>query len=261
MQILNTFVLLISSVIMLFAGITAGKISKRRRFRAIIGVLAPLLMLSALYVLVEMMVGGYAETSATLVPENYLFLRYAFTGLIFAFVLASVWSLVALIKREKIGETLAFLIGVGFSAVVAAAVSVLSVTESFSAHSAIIIPSAVIFFVYEVFALANTLLETDKKHRKIILYAVNVISALAAGFVSWFVFTPFAAESATGGLGVVIIIFAVFMLLIIAGPIAAGLISSISEAISGFKYVKKEDKKEPDDKDKIEESEKTKLND
>ena len=52
MQILNTFVLLISSVIMLFAGITARKISKRRRFRAIIGVLAPLLMLSALYVLV-----------------------------------------------------------------------------------------------------------------------------------------------------------------------------------------------------------------
>ena len=84
---------------------------------------------------------------------------------------------------------------------------------------------------------------------------------MAAGFVSWFVFTPFAAESATGGLGVVIIIFAVFMLLIIAGPIAAGLISSISEAISGFKYVKKEDKKEPDDKDKIEESKKTKLND
>ena len=109
--------------------------------------------------LVEMMVGGYAETAASLVPENYLFLRYAFSGIIFAFVLASAWSLFALIKREKIGEMLAFLIGVGFSAAVAVGVSVLSVAESFLAHSAVVIPSAVIFFVYEVFALANTLIE------------------------------------------------------------------------------------------------------
>ena len=152
---------------MLFAGITAGKISKKRRFRSVVGILAPLFMLSALYVLVEMMVGGYAETASSLVPKNYLFLRYAFSGIIFAFVLASAWSLFALIKREKIGEMLAFLIGVGFSAAVAAAVSVLSVTESFLAHSAVVIPSAVIFFVYEVFALANTLIETDKKYKKL----------------------------------------------------------------------------------------------
>ena len=99
MQILNTFILLISSVIMLFAGITAGKISKKRRFRSVVGILAPFFMLSALYVLVEMMVGGYAETASSLVPKNYLFLRYAFSGIIFAFVLASAWSLFALIKR------------------------------------------------------------------------------------------------------------------------------------------------------------------
>ena len=242
MKILNTFILLISSVIMLFAGIAAGKISKKRRFRAVAGILAPFFMLSALYVLVEMMVGGYAETAASLVPENYLFLRYAFTGIIFAFVLASAWSLFALIKREKIGEMLAFLIGVGFSAAVAAAVSVLSVTESFSTHSAIVI-SAVIFFVYEVFALANTLIETDKKYKKIFLYAVNIISALAAGFILWFIFTPFAAESVNGEMGVAVIVFALFMIVIIAGPIVAGLFSLINESISGFKYVKKEDKK------------------
>ena len=251
MQILNTFILLISSVIMLFAGITAGKISKKRRFRSVVGILAPLFMLSALYVLVEMMVGGYAETASSLVPKNYLFLRYAFSGVIFAFVLASAWSLFALIKREKIGEMLAFLIGVGFSAAVAVGVSVLSVAESFLAHSAVVIPSAVIFFVYEVFALANTLIETDKKYKKIILYAVNIISSLAAGFILWFVFTPFATESVNGEMGVAVIVFALFMIVIIAGPIAAGLVSLISESISGFKYVKKEDKKEPDDKDKI----------
>ncbi|MBQ1283844.1 MAG: hypothetical protein IIY18_02455, partial [Clostridia bacterium] len=155
----------------------------------------------------------------------------------------SAWSLFALIKREKIGEMLAFLIGVGFSAAVAAAVSVLSVTESFLAHSAVVIPSAVIFFVYEVFALANTLIETDKKYKKIVLYAVNIISALAAGFILWFIFTPFAAESVNGEMGVAVIVFALFMIVIIAGPIVAGLVSLISESISGFKYVKKEDKK------------------
>ena len=38
------------------------------------------------------------------------------------------------------------------------------------------------------------------------------------------------------------------------------LVGTLSVLIT-FKYVKKEDKKEPDDKDKIEESKKTKLND
>ncbi len=252
MQILNTFVLLMSSVIMLFTGIAAGKISKRRRFRAVIGILSPLLMLSALYVFVEMMVGGYDETSDILVPENYLFLRYAFTAIIFGFVAASVWSLVAVVKRDKVGGTFAFLIGVGFSALIAVSVSVLSLTEDFAAHSAIVIPSAVIFLFYETFALANTLLDSEKLHAKIVLYAVTAASSIAAGFISWFVFMPFSTEAAVSGLGVAIIIFAAFILLIIAGPIAAGLISIISEAISGFKYVKKEDKKEPEDKDKTE---------
>ena len=44
-------------------------------------------------------------------------------------------------------------------------------------------------------------------------------------------------------MGVAVIVFALFMIVIIAGPIVEGLVSLISESISGFKYVKKEDKK------------------
>ncbi len=238
MQVFNTFVLLLSAVLILAAGIIAKGISKERSFRAVVGILAPMLILSAVYVLVEMIVAGYKESQGSTVhaTANQYFPRYAFTFLIITFVLVTAGSLVALKFRDKFNSTLAFLCGVATVLVASSALATVTVSEKYvTEHSPIILPVTVIFAFYGIFALANTLLGRENKLRKALIYVVDIISSVVAAFLIWFLYQGFSEEMKIAQkFNIGATVFAVFIAVVIAGPILLGFISLIGAEISGF---------------------------
>ncbi|GEM_PF-3771057 len=249
MQTVNTFILMLSAVLILAAGIIARKVSKGHSVRTVFGILAPVLFLTLSYTIVEMIVAGYEETAklvgAEFTAQNYLFPRYAFTAIIAAFAIITLASVIALKMRDKINPNVSFFIGSLIIISVSSAVALISLSEKYAAHGAVIMPIAVVFAMYEIFALADTLLDTDKKLRRVILYIVHILFAALSAFLMIFAFTYFKAELdiAKGSMSVAVVIGAAVAILVIAGPAFVSACSLIANSISSYKYISKEDKK------------------
>lgn len=247
MQVYNIFLLMLSAVFILLCGIFAKKASKGHTLRTVAGLAAPFIILTVMCFVVEMIVAGYAETgellSGDLAVKNYLFPRHAFTVIILLFILLTAASAFLLKSRERINPTLAFA-GCSVFVIIAAAVLIcISSSEKFSEHGQVIIPVALIFAISEIFALADTLLDTDKKHRKLILYAVNLVYCAVDAFILWFAQSAGLGEEleyAGGHMTVGAIAVIVIGIVLIAGPALISLFSLVAKSIGGYKYAKKD---------------------
>lgn len=249
MQTVNTFILMMSAVLILAAGIVARKVSKGHAVRTVFGILAPVLFLTLSYTIVEMIVAGYEETAkivgAEFAAPHYLFPRYAFSAIIGSFAIITLASVIALKMRDRINPTSSFFIGSLIIIGVSAAVALISLSEEYEVHSAVIMPIAAAFAMYEIFALADTLLDTKKKLRRVILYIVHILFAALSAFLMIFAFTYFKAELdiANGNMSVAVVIGAAVAILVIAGPIFVSACSLIANGISSYKYIAKGDKR------------------
>lgn len=248
MQTVNTFILMLSAVLILAAGIIAHKVSKGHAVRTVFGILAPVLFLTLSYTIIEMIVAGYEESAklvgAEFTAPHYLFPRYAFSAIIWSFAIITLASVIVLKMRDRINPTVSFFIGSLIIIGISAAVALISLSEKYAAHGAVIMPIAAVFAMYEIFALADTLLDTEKKLRRVILYIVHILLAALSAFLMIFAFTYFKAELdiANGNMSIFVVIAAAIAIFIIAGPIFVSTCSLIANGISSYKYIAKEDK-------------------
>lgn len=247
MQVYNMFLLMLSAVLILLCGIFAKKESKGHTLRTVAGLAAPFIMLSIMCLAVEMIVAGYAETAelfnSGLTVKNYLFPRHAFTAVIVLFILLTALSAALLKSKKRINPTAAFFGCAAVTLIAAAVLICISSSEQFAEHGLVIIPAAILFALSEIFALADTLLDTDKKHRTLILYAVNIAYCAVAAFILWFVQSSGLSEElqyAEGHMTAGAIAVIVIGIILIAGPPVISLLSLVSKSVSGYKYAKKD---------------------
>ena len=88
MQVYNLFLLMLTAIPILVGGISARSVSKNRATRTVSGMMAPMLILTVLCIIVEMVVAGYEETSAMLHIEEMPYMtfpRHIFTAIIVCF--------------------------------------------------------------------------------------------------------------------------------------------------------------------------------
>lgn len=239
MQIVNTLLLTFSTVLILFAGVTARRAEKGHALRTVFGALAPMLLLSLSYLLIEGVIAGYNESAELLgeygVPANYLAMRYAFTVMIAAYFLLTALS-AAMLKRDKISPAAAFIV---LSAAALAAVGA-AILISERCEESVVLPIACAYALSQVFAIACTLLDTEHKGRRITLYVMTLLYVGGVAVALWYLLTSaFAVADEMGGVDAVGVLTAAPIVAVIAVPAAVCLCSLVSYSIRSFKYTPK----------------------
>ncbi len=239
MQIVNTLLLTFSTVLILFAGVTARRAEKGHALRTVFGALAPMLLLSLSYLLIEGVIAGYNESAELLgeygVPANYLAMRYAFTVMIAAYFLLTALS-AAMLKRDKISPAAAFI--VLSAAALAAAGAAILISER--CEKSVVLPIACAYALSQVFAIACTLLDTEHKGRRITLYVMTLLYVGGVAVALWYLLTSaFAVADEMGGVDAVGVLTAAPIVAVIAVPAAVCLCSLVSYSIRSFKYTPK----------------------
>lgn len=240
MQIVNTLLLTFSTVLILFAGVTARRAEKGHALRTVFGALTPLLLLSLSYLLIEGVIAGYNESAELLgeygVPANYLAMRYAFTAMIAAYFLLTALSAAALLKRDKISPAASFIV-LSAAALTATGAAIL-ISER--CEESVVLPIACAYALAQVFALACTLLDTEHKGRRVTLYVMTLLYVGGVAVALWYLLTSaFAVADEMGGVDAVGILTAVPIVAVIAVPAAVCLCSLVSYSVRSFKYVPK----------------------
>lgn len=247
MQVYNIFLLLLTTIPILIGGISSRGISKNRATRVVAGMAAPMLILTVMCIFVEMVVAGYEETATLLGGEKMPYMtfpRYVFTAVIVCFFVLSCLSVLAIKKRESIKPLLSFSVLSGFTIVFTLAVVCVSLLEKFSDHSLIVVPVCIIFAIGEIFAIAATVLNGEKRLENFILYLTNIIYLVVCAFLLWFAYTSgFASEiESAGEITSGAIAFIVLGVVIVAGPALISFFALLSNSIGSFKYIKKDKK-------------------
>ena len=99
MQVYNIFLLMLTAIPILVGGISSRSVSKNRATRTVAGMMAPMLILTVLCIIVEMVVAGYEETAALLFTEGMPYMtfpRHVFTAIILCFFVISSLSVLAI---------------------------------------------------------------------------------------------------------------------------------------------------------------------
>ena len=247
MQVYNIFLLMLTAVPILVAGIFARTVSKNRAIRTVAGMAAPMLILTVMCIFVEMVVAGYEESAGMLGAADVpymLFPRHAFTGIIVGFFAISCLSVGALKMTDKIKPLVSFSVLSALTLIFAFAVGSISFLDKYSEHSLLIFPVCIIFAIGEIFALAATVLKGEKKLEKAILYLTNIIYLAVCAFLLWFAYSAgFTAEiEETGEITMGAIVFIVLGITVVAGPALISFFALLSDSISSFKYIKKDKK-------------------
>lgn len=244
MQVYNLFLLMLTAIPILVGGISARSVSKNRATRTVAGMMAPMLILTVLCIIVEMVVAGYEETAALLFAEEMPYMtfpRHVFTVIISCFFAISALSVLAIKRSEKTKPLISFSVLSGLTVVFTLAAVCISLLETFSDHSFIVVPVCIIYAIGQIYAVAAAVLTGEKKLEKFILYFTNIIYLVVCGFLIWFAYSSgFADEAqAVGEITSGVIAFIILGVVIVAGPALISFFALLSNSIGSFKYVKK----------------------
>lgn len=247
MQVYNLFLLMLTAIPILVGGISARSVSKNRATRTVSGMMAPMLILTVLCIIVEMVVAGYEETAAMLHIEEMPYMtfpRHIFTAIIVCFFAISVMSVLAIKRNEKIKPLLSFSVLSGITVVFTVAAVCISLLEKFSDHGYIVVPVCIVYAIGQIYAVAAAVLKGEGKLEKFILYLTNIIYLAVCGFLIWFAYVSgFTDEAqAVGEITSGVIAFVILGIVIVAGPALISFFALLSDSIGSFKYVKKDKK-------------------
>ena len=244
MQVYNLFLLMLTAIPILVGGISARSVSKNCATRTVAGMMAPMLILTVLCIIVEMVVAGYEETAALLHTEKMPYMtfpRHIFTAIIVCFFAISALSVFAIKKSEKIKPLLSFSVLSGLTVVFSLSAVCISLLEAFNDHAFIVAPVCIIYAIGQIYAVASAVLTGEKKLEKFILYFTNIIYLAVCGFLLWFAYSSGFADEAqvAGEITSGVIAFIILGVVIVAGPALISFFALLSDSIGSFKYVKK----------------------
>ena len=245
MQVYNIFLLMLTAIPILVGGISSRSVSKNRATRTVSVMMAPMLILTVLCIIVEMVVAGYEEAAALLFTEGMPYMtfpRHVFTAIILCFFAISALSVLAIKKSDKIKPLLSFSVLSSVAVVFSLAAVCISLLDKFSDHGFIVVPVCIIYAIGQIYAVAAAVLNGEGKLEKFILYFTNIIYLAVCGFLLWFAYSSgFADEAqAVGEITSGVIAFIVLGVVIVAGPALISFFALLSDTIGSFKYVKKE---------------------